>query len=73
MEKVVRNPEFTMERFGKLREMDRSFDVTYWQRLGPKAIFEAAWQMVVDAETQKGRLSDLAFDRSVELFRRSRS
>lgn len=53
-------------------EMDRSFDVTYWQRLGARAIFEAAWQMIVDAELQKGRTGELRLDRSVELFRRSR-
>jgi hypothetical protein len=31
--------------------MDRSFDIAYWQRLGPAAIFEAAWQMAVDAHS----------------------
>ena len=41
-----RDPPFVMERYGRLSEMDRSFDIAYWQRLGPAAIFEAAWQMV---------------------------
>ena len=59
-----------MERFGKLAEMDRSFDVAYWQRLGPKAIFEAAWQMVIDVEAQKGNTGDLTLQRSVENLRR---
>jgi hypothetical protein len=65
---------FAMERYGRnLRDMDRSFDIGYWQRLGPKAIFEAAYQMVIDAERQKGRSGDLRLQRSVEHFRRSRS
>jgi len=64
-------PEFAMERFGRLSEMDRSFDVAYWQRLGPKAIFEAAWQMVVDAHSQgSGSRDELRLRRSVESFQR---
>jgi len=46
---VPKTPAFTMERYGRLTEMDRSFEIDYWQRLGPAAIFEAAWHMVVDA------------------------
>jgi hypothetical protein len=42
-----------MERYGRLAEMNRDFefDIAYWQRLGPAEIFEAAWQVVVDART----------------------
>jgi len=58
---------FVMERYGKLREMDRKFDIEYWQRLGPQAIFEAAWQMVVDVYSQRpGGLDELRLRRSVE-------
>jgi len=61
------NRDFVMERYGKLTDMDRSFDVDYWQRLGPHAIFEAAWQMVVDVHSQKpGGADDLRLRRSVE-------
>jgi hypothetical protein len=42
-----------MERYGRLADMDRSFDIAYWQRLGPHAIFEAAWQMVVDVHSRR--------------------
>ena len=66
-------PGFSMERFGKLPGMDRSFDIAYWQRLGPKAIFEAARPMVVDAERQKGRTGEFRLQRSVEQFRRGPS
>jgi len=34
--------EFVMERFGRIRELDRSFDIEYWQRQGDAAIFRAA-------------------------------
>jgi hypothetical protein len=67
------NTDFVMERYGKLTDMDRSFDVEYWQRLGPHAIFEAAWQMVVDVHSQKpGGADDLRLRRSVEIFQRQR-
>jgi len=35
-----------MERKGRLKDIDRSFDTEYWQRQGSTAIFAAAWQMV---------------------------
>jgi hypothetical protein len=38
-----------MERLGKLSESDRSFDVEFWQRQGPTAIFAAAWEMALEA------------------------
>jgi hypothetical protein len=47
-----------MERYGRLADMDRSFDIAYWQRLGPHAIFEAAWQMVVDVHSRRPGGSD---------------
>ena len=63
--------EFVMERYGRLREMDRSFDIEYWQRLGPAAIMEAAWQMVVDVHSRRpGGADELRLQRSVESFQR---
>ena len=56
-----------MERIGKVRESDRSFDMEFWQRQGSSAIFAAAWQMVVETWRWKGRSeSELEFQRSVE-------
>ncbi len=64
---------FVMERYGRLPEMDRSFDIAYWQRLGPSAIFEAAWQMVVDAHSRRpGGDDELRLRRTVESFQRQR-
>ncbi|MGA2183412.1 MAG: hypothetical protein ABSH47_10315 [Bryobacteraceae bacterium] len=59
---------FVMECHGCLADMDRSFDIAYWQRLGPAAIFEAAWQLVVDAHPQE----ELRLQRTVESFHRQR-
>ena len=64
----------TVERYGRLAEMDRSFDVAYWQRLGSRAIFEAAWQLVVEAHPQgPGGQDELRLQRTVETFQRQRS
>ena len=64
-------PTFVMERYGKLHDADRSFDVAYWQRQGPEAIFEAAWQMVVDVYSQRpGGENELRVQRTVESFHR---
>lgn len=66
-------PPFIMERYGRIEEMDRSFDIAFWQRLGPAAIFEAAWQMVVDVHSRHpGGEDELRLRRSVESFQRQR-
>jgi hypothetical protein len=57
----------TVVRFGNMRDMDRSFDVEFWQAQGPEAIFDAAWDMVVQAWQWKGRdPAELEFHRSIE-------
>ncbi len=63
--------DFVMERTGKLEDLDRSFDVEYWQRQGSAAIFAAAWEMVVEAWKLKGRDPDeLRLQRTVESLQR---
>jgi|SRR5580658_10430173 hypothetical protein len=63
--------ESTSERYGRVRGMDRSFDIAYGQRLGPQAIFETAWQMVVDTYAHRpGGSDELKFRRSIETFQR---
>jgi len=65
------NDPFVMERKGKLEDLDRSFDIQYWQRLGSAAIFSAAWEMVVQAWQLKGRsVSELRLQRTVERLQR---
>jgi hypothetical protein len=62
---------FAMMRFGKLSEIDRSFDIAYWQRLGDAAIFRAAWEMVEFYYRQQGCSADeLRLQSSIESFQR---
>ena len=64
-------PPFVMERYGRMSELDRKFDIEYWQRLGAAAIFEATWQMVVDAHSQRpGDPDALRLRRTIEHFQR---
>ena len=60
-----------MERYGAIGEMDRSFDIEYWQRRGDAAIFEAAWELVESYWRESGRDPDeLRLQRSVEVFQK---
>ena len=62
---------FVIERFGRIEDMDRSFDVEYWQRQGSEAIFRAAWELVELAHRQKGlNPDDLRLQRTVGSFQR---
>jgi hypothetical protein len=64
--------DFVMERFGSLRDTDRSFDIEYWQRQGDAAIFDAAWELAVLYHRQQGMKPDeLRLQRSIESFQRS--
>lgn len=66
-------PSFVTERYGRLADMDRSFDIAYW-RLGPAAIFEAAWQLVVDAHMRRpGGADDLRIQRTVAHYYRGQA
>jgi hypothetical protein len=63
--------DFVMERFGKLQEMDRSFDIEFWQRQGDAAIFRAAWELVEFYYRDQGvNPDDLRLQRTVEHFER---
>jgi hypothetical protein len=56
-----------LERRGQLKDLDRSFDISYWQRLEPDAIFEAAWQMVCDSFQLTGkRVSERRLQKSMK-------
>jgi hypothetical protein len=63
--------DLVMERFGKLQEMDRSFDIEFWQRQGDAAIFRAAWEMVELYHRDRGLdPNELRLQRTVENFQR---
>jgi hypothetical protein len=60
-----------MERMTKLEDLDRSFDIAFWQAQDSTARFAAAWELVVDYYRFKGKdASELRLQRSVEAFQR---
>jgi hypothetical protein len=62
---------FVMERKGKIEDLDRSFDIEFWQRQGAAAIFSAAWELVEHYHTDRGKsLDELRLQRTVEDFQR---
>lgn len=64
--------QLTMMRFGKnIAEMDKSFDIEYWQRQGDKAIFQAAWEMV-EFYLRDRKINESRLQRTVENFQRTR-
>jgi hypothetical protein len=64
--------DFAMMRLGRIEEMDRSFDIEFWQRQGDAAIFRAAWELVETYCRDRGMNPDeLRLQRSVETLQRS--
>ena len=60
-----------IERRGKLEDLDRSFDIEFWQSLTPQARFEAMWELIVQAEKIKGRdVRQFRLDKTVEKYQR---
>ena len=60
-----------MERKGRLEELDRSFDIEFWQNQSPKARFQAAWELILHAhKVRGGDVRQLRLQRSVENFQR---
>ena len=62
---------FTIERRGRIEDLDRSFDIDFWQRLGPEAILAEAWEMVrVVVARVEPVAGEPTLDKSVETLRR---
>jgi hypothetical protein len=60
-----------VERKGKPEDMDRSFDLQFWQSQSSKARFDATWELIVHAMRVKGQdVRQLRLQRSVENFQR---
>lgn len=53
------------ERYGRIQNLDRAFDVTFWQAQSAQVRFDAMWELIVHASRVKGqdvrqlRLTDL--------------
>ncbi len=66
------NGDFTMMRHGTdIKDMDRSFDIEFWQRQGDAAIFNAAWELVEFYLRSRG-VHDHRLQRDIECFQRTR-
>lgn len=60
-----------MERKGKLQDLDRSFDLQFWQAQPAQARFDALWEMIVHYAKVKGQdVRQLRLQRSVTNFQR---
>jgi hypothetical protein len=59
-----------MMRIGRgLKNMDRDFDVAFWQAQDTSARMQAAWELVEHYLKQRGRASELRLQRNVVRFR----
>lgn len=55
------------ERYGRMADDSRSFDIRFWQSQGDRAIFEAASEMVQDYLLIRGENAyELRLQRTVE-------
>lgn len=62
------------ERRGKINELDRSFDLDFWQAQSSEARFNASWELIVHYVKVKGLdVRQLRLQRSLESFQRQRS
>ena len=63
--------KLVMERKGRIEEMDRSFDLSFWQQQEATARFSAAWDLVIWAAKVKGQdVSQLRLQRTVASLQR---
>ena len=60
-----------VERKGRIEDLDRSFDLAFWQMVLPEERFKAAWELVQHVWRVKGHdVRQLRLHRSVESFQR---
>lgn len=69
-----RNPALIMERKGRMEDLDRSFDIKFWQAQDSSARFSAAWELVLFAHKIKGKdVNELRLQRHIEKLQRQSS
>ena len=59
-----------IERLGKISDMDRSFDLAFWQAQSASARLNAAWDLVIFHQQLKGTADELRLQRTVESLQR---
>jgi hypothetical protein len=63
-----------LEKRGRIEQMDRSFDLEFWQAQSAKARFDASWECVIHYMKVKGRdVRQLRLQRSVTNFQHPKS
>jgi hypothetical protein len=64
-------PNRFVEAYRRIGDEDDTFDIAFWQAQGPVAIFDAAYELLVDAILVKeGRVEEPRLCRTVESFQR---
>jgi hypothetical protein len=60
-----------VEAYRKLGEPDDRFDIKFWQKQGPGAIFDAAFEMVRDYQLMRHGNADIPrLQRTIEHFQK---
>jgi len=60
-----------VEAYRKIGDPADRFDIDFWQRQGPKAIFEAALQLIKDSQiVRQGYADEPRIQRAIEHFQR---
>ena len=60
-----------VERKGRIEDLDRSFDLAFWQMVSPQERFKAAWELVQHAWRVKGHdIRQRRLQRDIESFQR---
>lgn len=60
-----------IEKRGKIEQMDRSFDLKFWQSQPPQARFDASWELVIHYMKVKGNdVRQLRLQLSITNFQR---
>ncbi len=63
-----------IEHRGKIKDLDRSFDLAFWQSQEPQVRFAATWDLIVHAFITKGHdVRQLRLQRFVETFQHQQS
>ena len=64
---LTKDKSFVMEGLSRVDDLDRSFDIEFWQRQDSNARFSAAWELVVFAHERKGgNKAELRLQRTIE-------
>ncbi len=67
------NSALRMVQTGKIEEMNREFDVAFWQAQSTEARLNAGWELVVYAMERQGRTDELRLQRTVGNLQRKQS